>query len=77
MNKYLLGIALSVLPTVAMAQQQPQPLTEIVLKVTNDELTLISDALQEMPLKKALPLINKLREQIMAQQPKLAEPPKN
>jgi hypothetical protein len=46
----------------------------LVLKVTPDEVNIISEGLQEMSIRKALPLINKLRQQIMDQQPKPVAP---
>lgn len=44
--------------------------------VTPAEADIISDGLQTQPFGKVYPLINKLREQIIAQQPKQADPPK-
>lgn len=46
------------------------PVPEINLKVTQPELDLISEGLQTQPFGKVVPLINKLRQQIMDQQPK-------
>ena len=74
-------VAIMLLPTVAFAQpanvvSQP-PVTqaaELTLKVTPAELDLISDGLQEMSIRKAMPLINKLRQQIIDQQPKTVAP---
>jgi hypothetical protein len=69
MKKYLL---LALLATPAMAQQP----SEYVLKVSPAETDLISEGLQTQPFGKVYPLINKLREQIIAQQPKPVEVPK-
>ncbi len=77
-------VVVMLLPTVAFAQpanvvSQPPATqsTELVLKVTPDEVNLISEGLQEMSIRKAMPLINKLRQQIIDQQPKPpAEAPK-
>ena len=66
MNKYLV---LTVLFTTSAMAQQP---AEYQLKVTPAEVDVISDGLQTVPFGKAFPLINKLREQIVAQQPKPA-----
>lgn len=56
--------------------QQP---VEYQLKVTPAETDIISEGLQTQPFGKVFPLINKLREQIIAQQPKpvVADPPKS
>jgi hypothetical protein len=77
MIKYLAVAALITMPTLAIAQSGPAPIApqELVFKVTPDEANLISDGLQEMPLKKALPLLNKLRNQV-AEQQKPVEAPK-
>ncbi len=78
MMKWIAIVAM--LPSVAFAQPVNAPAvpstTELVLKVTPDEVNLISEGLQEMSIRKAMPLINKLRQQIMDQQPKPVEPPK-
>jgi hypothetical protein len=74
--KRLIVVAM-LLPTVAFAQPTTQvaaPPAELVLKVTPDEVNIISEGLQEMSIRKALPLINKLRQQIMDQQPKPVAP---
>ena len=47
---------------------------DYTLKVTNDELTIISDGLMTQPYGKVAPLITKLREQYIAQQPKPVPP---
>lgn len=54
--------------------QPPQPVPELTLKVSPAELDLISEGLQTQPFGKVVPLINKLREQIIAQQPKPVVP---
>ena len=70
-------VAFVMLPTVAFAQQQQQ---EFTLKVTLDEINIISDALIELPAKRVVPLIDKLRKQVAAQQRPVevrpSEPPK-
>lgn len=53
--------------------QTPQSYT---FTVTPADADLISDGLQTQPFGKVYPLINKLREQIIAQQPKPIDPPK-
>lgn len=70
MKKYIVIVLLIATP--AMAQQP----AEYVLKVTPADADLISDGLQTQPFGKVYPLINKLREQIVAQQPKPVDPPK-
>ena len=59
-------IILLLLPTAANAQ--------IRLDVTQAELDIISEGLQTQPFGKVVPLINKLRDQILAQQPKPVVP---
>lgn len=71
MIKYVISFALLATPVMA---QQP---SEYVLKVTPADTDLISEGLQTQPFGKVYPLINKLREQIIAQQPKPAEAPKS
>lgn len=74
MRTFKLTIAASLLfTTVAFGQPAPMP-PEIVLRVTPAEIDLISEGLQTQPFGKVVPLINKLREQIMAQQPKPVPP---
>lgn len=72
-----LVIALVLFPTVAFAQQQ----TEYTVKITSEELNLISDGLQTQPFGKVVVLINKLRAQIMEQTkppaPPVVETPKD
>lgn len=72
--KKLLIIALFVATPVS-AQQVQQP-AEYVLKMTPTDVDIISEGLQTQPFGKVYPLINKLREQIVAQQPKPVDPPK-
>ncbi len=73
-------IALAMLPSVAFAQQAsiaqtaPPPPVELTFKVTPDEINLISEGLQEMSIRRAMPLIAKLRQQIADQQPKPVAP---
>lgn len=64
MRKTIL-IAALMLPTITAAQTQP---TEYVLKVTPQELDVISEGLQSQPFKLVVPIINKLREQVIKQQ---------
>ncbi len=63
----------ALLPTLAYAQVPPMPSSqpaEYNLKVAPQELELISEGLGTQPFNKVLPLINKLRQQVMEQQPK-------
>lgn len=73
-------ILTTMLPTLAIAQsttiQHPMAVPEWTLKVTPPELDLISEGLQTQPFGKVVPLINKLRQQIVDQQPKSVEVPK-
>lgn len=62
-------------PTTSI-QPPPVAVPELILKVSPTELDLISEGLQTQPFGKVVPLINKLREQIIAQQPKPVEAPK-
>lgn len=59
----------------AQAPQQPTPSTVYTITITAQELDTIGNGLGSMPFKDAAPLINKLREQVMAQN-KPAEAPK-
>lgn len=87
MKKYVqlsliaLGFAISVGLNIYVDKlnaQQPAPVAvptpEIILRVTQSELDLISEGLQTQPFGKVVPLINKLRDQIIAQQPKPVQP---
>ncbi len=75
MLKYALAFAL--LPTVAFAQTAPSGMpAELVLKVTPEDVNIISEGLQTQPFGKVVPLMNKLRQQITEQQPKPVEAPK-
>lgn len=67
MKKFLVLVAL--LATPAMAQQ---PVSDYNIKLTPAELDIVSEGLQTQPFGKVFPLMNKLREQIIAQQPKPA-----
>ena len=67
MKKFLVIAVL--LATPAMAQQP----SEYTLKLAPAELDIISEGLQTQPFGKVFPLINKLRDQIVAQQPKPVE----
>jgi hypothetical protein len=60
----------------APQQQAPQLPAEYILKVTPAETDLISDGLQTQPFGKVFPLLNKLRSQVIEQQPKPVDPPK-
>lgn len=68
-------LAFMLMSGVAYAQAPVQP-NEYVLKVTPAELDIISEGLQTQPFGKVVPLINKLRQQVVDQQPKLPEAPK-
>lgn len=74
MNLHMkIAIGLALIAAEPAFAQQP---AEYQLKVTPAEVDTISDGLQTQPFAKVYPLINKLREQIIAQQPKPVEPPK-
>ncbi len=77
--KKLLIVAIVCLPTLALAQPAAGP--EVTLKVTAPELDIISEGLVALPFAKVVQLVNKLRQQVIDQQPKpvappVAEPPK-
>lgn len=83
--KLLLGaciVGMLTAPVMAQQQQQSACNPECNLHVTGSELDLISKGLQTQPFGEVVPLINKLRDQIIAQQPKpevkapVVEPPK-
>lgn len=85
MNGSVLGRVMlstvALMPTLAFAQpasvaQTSVAPTEWTLKVTPSELDLISEGLQTQPFGKVVPLMNKLRQQIVDQQPKPVEAPK-
>lgn len=57
--------------------QAPAPapaVAEYTVKVTSQELDLIAEGLQSQPFGKVLPLINKLRQQVVEQQQAAAKP---
>lgn len=64
-------LSAALLSTSALAQQP----AEYILKMTPAEVDIISEGLQTQPFGKVYPLINKLREQIVAQQPKTVDVP--
>lgn len=66
MKKTIIVIVL-LIASPALAQQ-----ADYNIKVTSAELDTISEGLQTQPFGKVFPLMNKLREQIIAQQPKPA-----
>lgn len=68
MKKLLITVML-VMPTIALAQSLPQP-AEYNLKVSPGDLDLISKGLGSQPFNDVVPLMNKLRTQVMEQQPK-------
>lgn len=74
MKKFLVvSIATICMCGQAVAQQQPM---EYSLKVTNDDLNTISEALNKEPFGKVVNLIGRLRQQIVEQQmPKAPIPP--
>lgn len=76
--KNLIGFAASVgvlsLVSYGALSQVQSPAPEIVLKVTQDDLEIISQGLQTQPFGKVAPLFNKLREQITAQQKPVVPP---
>ena len=63
MKKYLLVSTFCLLTIPASAQQ-----TEYIVKLTGPELDLIGEGLGTQPFKAVAPLLQKLREQISAQQ---------
>lgn len=65
-------IASAIVP--ANAQQIVNKSYNVVLSL--DDINVISDALQLAPMGKAFPVITKLREQVLAQQPKPEPTPK-
>lgn len=71
MRKTILIAALMLL-TMAIAQTAP---VEYTLKVTQEELVVISEGLHTQPFGKVAPLMNKLQKQVMDQQ-RPVEPPK-
>jgi len=76
MNRIIVGVigfVIGVGLEYAFAQQS----IEYQLKVSPAEVDIISEGLQTQPFGKVYPLINKLREQVLAQQPKQPEAPKN
>ena len=54
--------------TPTYAQQQQVPMPNYKLTVTPEEIDMIGDALGNLPYAKVLPLINKLRLQVIEQQ---------
>ena len=70
----LTGIGLGLRAQEANAQA-PQPTVNFTITVTAQELDTIGNGLGTMPFKDAAPLINKLREQVMAQTKKADEKP--
>lgn len=74
--KKLILISCLLLTATNSYAQAPTP-SEYVLKVSPTDLDLISDGLQTQPFGKVSPLMIKLRQQIIDQQPKpVVEPPK-
>lgn len=81
MKKYILlamgaalGIGANVYVDYLQAQPVSQPQTEIILKVTPSDIDILSDGLQTQPFGKVMPLINKLRQQVMEQQKPVTPP---
>lgn len=64
MKKLLLITACIIMPTMCLAQQPP----EYILKVTPAEVDLISKGLGTQPFNDVVPVINKLRSQVLEQQ---------
>lgn len=64
MRKIMLALAL-LAASPALAQTP-----EIAFKLTPQEIEVVGQGLAELPLKVAAPILNKLREQYVAQQPK-------
>lgn len=69
---FLATITPSFAQPASVAQTLP---AELVLKVTPSELDVISEGLQTQPFGKVVPLMNKLRQQVIDQQPKPVEAP--
>lgn len=69
--------ALALVSYAAYSQQAPVPVQpqapEIVLRMTQQELDIVSEGLQTQPFGKVAPMINKFRQQIIDQQPKPAD----
>ena len=72
MRRLILVVVL--VPTLAYAQQPQQP-SSYTLTISPQELELISAGLGTQPFKDVLPLMNKLRQQVMEQQSKIIAPP--
>ena len=69
MNKYLLTIALLLLPTLANAQ-------ELTIKATPAEADLIWKGLRKLPVDEVESLMAKIRQQVAEQTAPKVEPPK-
>lgn len=65
-----LVIAFCLLSSVAFAQQ---PLQEYNLKLLSTEIDVIGEALAELPLKKSLPVFQKIQRQVIDQQTAAAQ----
>lgn len=74
MKHYIISaVVVAALSTPAFAQVADKDYT---VTISLSDLNTISDGLMQVPYGKAFPLINKLREQVLAQQPK-PEPAKS
>lgn len=72
MNKLMVyGLVFAVMAcktsSLVQAQQAPQPDKTFTLKVTEQELNVISEGLQSQPFKIVFPLMQKLQAQILEQ----------
>lgn len=76
MRKILICVALFSTSAIAQpVQNSVQQPSEYTLKVTPADTDLIAEGLQTQPFGKVVPLINKLREQIIQQQQALNKSP--
>jgi hypothetical protein len=77
MNRYIIAGLLLSTSAFAQASQTPapQPTVNFTITVTAQELDTIGNGLGNMPFKDAAPLINKLREQVIAQTKKPDDKP--
>lgn len=67
MKSFVIIVALSGAGITAALGQTPTPTVNFTITVTAQELDTIGNGLGAMPFKDAAPLINKLREQVIAQ----------
>ena len=76
MKRLVIALALLLpIPAMAQAVQSTAP-TEYSLKLLPAEVDIVGRALGTQPFNDAAPLINKIRQQVIEQQPKPVEPVK-